>query len=283
VAYCPPFTFAALRALPGGLILLALVALLRHPLRLKAARYVIAIGVLQTGGFIGLTIAALVTGGAGRTSILANTWQFWILLMAWPLLGERVRGSQWISVGLALAGLVLIVEPWKLHGVLSALLALAGAVCWAAGSMLVKLMRRHHDVDVLSLTAWSTLFGSVPLVLVAVFHEARLPVWSFDFSWSLAYSLLVGTCFAVFLWLFVLKEMPASIAGIGTMATPVLGLLFSWAQLGERPTVIEGVGMVTILTGSALLFMRGLREAPPAPGAGAAVEEEPLLEGPPAQ
>ena len=77
--------------------------------------------------------------------------------------------------------------------------------------------------------------------------------------------------------------MPASIAGIGTMATPVLGLLFSWAQLGERPTVIEGIGMVTILTGSALLFMRGLREAPPAPGAGAAVEEEPLSEGPPAQ
>jgi drug/metabolite transporter (DMT)-like permease len=282
VAYCPPFTFAALRALPGGLILLALVAALRRPLRLTAARYVIPIGVLQTGGFIGLTIAALVTGGAGRTSILANTWQFWILLMAWPLLGERLRGSQWLSVGLALAGLVLIVEPWKLHGVLSALLALAGAVCWAAGSMVVKLMRRHHDVDVLCLTAWSTLFGSVPLIFVAVFAEAKLPVWSFDFSWTLAYAMLVGTCFASFLWLFVLKKMPASIAGIGTMATPVMGLLFSWAQLGEQPTVVEGVGMVTILAGSAILFLRGLRGAPAAPG-GAPIEEEPLAEAPPAQ
>lgn len=294
VAYCPPFTFAALRALPGGLILLALVTGLRRPLRLKAARYTIAIGVLQTGGFIGLTIAALVTGGAGRTSILANTWQFWILLMAWPLLGERLRGSQWLSVGLALVGLVLIVEPWKLHGVLSALLALAGAVCWAAGSMLVKLMRRHHDVDVLSLTAWSTLFGSVPLILVAGLHEAKLPVWSGDFVWSLAYSLLVGTCFAAFLWLYVLKHMPASIAGLGTMATPVMGLLFSWLQLGEQPTILEGVGMVTILAGSALLFMRGMRQPPAqsasasarsprrAPGA-AAAEEEPLAEGPGAQ
>lgn len=262
VAYCPPFTFAALRALPGGLILLALLAGLRRPLRLKAARYTIAIGVLQTGGFIGLTIAALVTGGAGRTSILANTWQFWILLMAWPLLGERLRGSQWLSVGLALAGLVLIVEPWKLHGVLSALLALAGAVCWAAGSMLVKLMRRHHDIDVLSLTAWSTLFGSVPLILVALLAEAKLPVWSGDFVWSLAYALLVGTCFAVFLWLFVLKHMPASVAGLGTMATPVIGLLFSWLQLGEQPTVIEGIGMVIILAGSAILFLRGVRQTP---------------------
>jgi drug/metabolite transporter (DMT)-like permease len=260
VEYCPPFTFAALRALPGGLLLLGLTAALRHPVKLRAARYTIPLGVLQTGGFIGLTIAALVTAGAGRTAILANTWQFWILLLAWPILGERLRGSQWLSVGLALTGLVLIVEPWKLHGVLSALLALAAAVCWAAGSMFPKVMRRHHHVDVLSLTAWSTLFGSIPLILVAVFVEGKAPIWTDAFIWSLAYALLVGTCFAVFLWLFVLNAMPASMAGLGTMATPVMGLLFSWAQLGEQPTPLELVGMVTILAGSAILFARGIRE-----------------------
>jgi drug/metabolite transporter (DMT)-like permease len=275
VAYCPPFAFAALRSLPGGLLLLGIAAALKHPVRLRAARYIIPIGVLQTGGFIGLTIAALVTGGAGRTAILANTWQFWILLMAWPILGERLRGSQWVSVGLALAGLVLIVEPWKLHGLLSALLAVAGAVCWAAGAMVTKLMRRRHDVDVLSLTAWSTLFGAVPLIIVAVFAEGELPVWSLGFSLALAYALLVGTCLASFLWLFVLKEMPASIAGLGTMATPVMGLLFSWAQLGEQPTVLEGVGMVAILAGSAILFVRGRKEAPPARGRAPAAAQAP--------
>jgi drug/metabolite transporter (DMT)-like permease len=130
--------------------------------------------------------------------------------------------------------------------------------------MVVKLMRRRHDVNTLSLTAWSTLFGSVPLVLVAALAEREWPVWSGDFIWTLAYALLIGTCYAVFLWLYVLNNMPAGIAGLGTMATPVLGLLFSWAQLGERPTVLEGVGMAAILAGSAILFMRGLKEAPPA-------------------
>jgi drug/metabolite transporter (DMT)-like permease len=262
VDYCPPFTFAALRALPGGLLLLALAAALGHPVGLKAARYTVPLGVLQTSGFIGLTIAALVTSGAGRTAILANTWQFWILLMAWPILHERLRGSQWLSVGLALAGLMLIVEPWKLDGVLSAALALAGAVCWAAGSMVAKLMRRHHDVDLLSLTAWQSILGSIPLVLIAVFVEAEPPVWSVDFIWALAFSILLGTCLGAFLWLYVLRAMPASIAGLGTMATPVLGLLFSWAQLGEQPTPLELVGMVTILAGSAILFVRGLHETP---------------------
>jgi drug/metabolite transporter (DMT)-like permease len=260
VAYCPPFTFAALRALPGGLLLLGLAALLHHPLGLKAPKYVIPIGLLQTSGFIGLTIAALVAGGAGRTAILANTWQFWILLMAWPILDERLHGSQWASVGLALAGLVLIVQPWQLHGVLSALLALAGAVCWAAGSIIVKLLRRKHHVDVLSVTAWQTLIGAVPLIFIAVFVESEPPQWTPEFIGALLFSLIMGTCLASFLWLFVLRELPATIAGLGTMATPVVGLLASWAQLGEQPTVLELVGMAMILGGSAILFARGLRE-----------------------
>jgi drug/metabolite transporter (DMT)-like permease len=260
VEYCPPFTFAALRSLPGAIILLVLAAALRRPLGLKAPRYVVAIGVLQTSGFIGLTIAALVAGGAGRTAILANTWQFWILLMAWPILDERLRGYQWLSVSLAFAGLILIVAPWDLHGVLSSLLALAGAVCWAAGSILVKLLRRRHEVDLLSLTGWQTLFGSILLVLAAVFLEGKPPEWSSAFIWSLLFALLAGTCFASFLWLYVLREMPASMAGLGTMATPVLGLLFSWAFLGEQPTGLEIMGMLAILAGSAILFVRAVRD-----------------------
>ncbi len=262
VEYCPPFTFAALRSLPGAILLLALAAILRRPLGLKAPRYTIPLGILQTSGFIGLTIAALVAGGAGRTAILANTWQFWILLMAWPILDERLHGSQWLSVALALAGLVLIVAPWNLHGIVSSLLALAGAVCWAAGSIVAKLLRRRHQVDLLALTGWQTLFGSILLVLVAVFVEGESPEWSSAFIWSLLYALLVGTCLASFLWLYVLREMPASIAGLGTMATPVVGLLFSWALLGEQPTGLEVVGMVAILAGSALLFARAVRDDP---------------------
>jgi drug/metabolite transporter (DMT)-like permease len=261
VAYCPPFTYAAMRALPGGLLLLALTAALGRPVRLKAPWYVVGIGILQTAGFVGLTVAALVTGGAGRTSILANTWQFWTLLIAWPVLGERLRGAQWLSVGLALAGLVLIVEPWNLHGILSASLTLGASVCWALGSMVAKLMGRRHDVDVLSLSAWSTLFGSVPLIIAAAILEREAPQWTGTFIWTLVFAVLATTCLASFLWLTALKNLPAIFASLGTMATPVVGLLFSWAQLGEQPTLLEAIGMVAILVGSALLFMRGLKDA----------------------
>ena len=66
------------------------------------------------------------------------------------------------------------------------------------------------------------------------------------------------------LWFYVLREMQAGIAGLGTMGTPVVGLLLSWAQLGERPTIPEIVGMIVILGGLAILFARGAAGAAPA-------------------
>lgn len=265
VAYSDPFVFAALRTLPGGIILMILVAATGRSLRPKGLGLTAIVGVLQTTGFMGLTIAALVSGGAGRTAILANTWQFWILLMAWPVLGERLRGSQWLSVLLALGGLILIIEPWKLRGVLSSLLTLAGAFCWAAGAIAVKILRKRHEVDLLSFTAWQGLIGSIPLVLIAIFVEGTWPVWSGEFVFSLVFTLLGASVVAAFLWLYVLQEMPASLAGLGTMGTPVVGLLMSWAQLGEQPTALESIGMVVILAGMGILFARAIKETTPAP------------------
>ena len=54
---------------------------------------------------------ALESGGAGKTSVLTYTMPFWLLLLAWAFLGERLRGVQWLAVALALAGLVLVLEP----------------------------------------------------------------------------------------------------------------------------------------------------------------------------
>jgi drug/metabolite transporter (DMT)-like permease len=98
-------------------------------------------------------------------------------------------------------------------------------------------------------------------VALAIFVGGRWPVWSGEFIWSLVFTLIAASVVASFLWLYVLQEMPASIAGLGTMGTPVVGLLASWAQLHERPTALEIVGMVVILVGMGILFARGAKSA----------------------
>ena len=165
--YAQPFTFSALRTFLGALSLFALLLVLRRPLRPPPLGYTIVIGLLQTTGFVGLLMWALESGGAGKTSVLTYTMPFWLLLLAWAFLGERLHGVQWLAVALALAGLVLVLEPWHLQGGFSSALAVAGGFCWAASAVVVKRLQARHEVDVLSLTTWQMLFGSLPLVLIA--------------------------------------------------------------------------------------------------------------------
>ena len=54
-------------------------------------------------------------------------------------------------------------------------------------------------------------------------------------------------------WLFVLKNLPASIASLSTLAVPVCGVLFSWWLLGENPGTVEGSGIVLIVLALALV------------------------------
>jgi drug/metabolite transporter (DMT)-like permease len=259
--------FAALRTFPAGLLLLGLLPLLGRPLRPKAWRLTAAVGVLQVGGFVGLISAALATGGAGHTAMLANTWQFWLLVIAWPLLGEQVRGGQWLSVSIGLVGLVLIIEPWQLRGVLSSLLALGGAVCFAFGAVVAKVLRRRHAVDLLSFTAWQTLFGSIPLIVVAALLPGDSIDWSRTFIWSWVFSIVIGTALGSVIWLYLLNALPANVAGLGTIGTPVVGVLASWLQLREELSAFEIAGMALVVVALGLLALWGARVAksPPMP------------------
>ncbi|MBN1461462.1 MAG: EamA family transporter [Armatimonadetes bacterium] len=258
VMYSNAFVFAALRTFVPGVLLLALLPLTGRPLRPKAVGLTAAVGVLQVGGFIGLTSAAMVAGGAGHTAMLANTWQFWLLFMAWIALGERLRGGQWVAVVLGLAGLVLIIEPWGLRGVLSSLLTLAGALCFAGGAIVAKILRRRHKVDLLSFTAWQTFLGSIPLVVAALLFPGDGIQWTTSFIWSLIYSSLIASALAALVWLYVLNALPANIAGLGTIGTPIIGVLASWLQLDEELSAAEITGMVLVALALMLLALLGL-------------------------
>lgn len=178
--YMGPFQFGAMRTLLAALILFAVVIALKKPLRLPHMAQVGLIGLLQTCGFTALIIWALVAGGAGKVAVLSYTMPFWVMLLAWPLLGERIRGTQWIAVMASVTGLLCILEPWHLHGgLLSDVLALMSGLCWAAAVILAKqLHHRSPDMDLLSFTAWQMLLGSLPLVALAFAVPASAAQWT---------------------------------------------------------------------------------------------------------
>lgn len=264
--YAGPFKFTALRCILGALVLFAVLLVRRDALRLVAPGPTLLLGLLQTAAFTGLAQWALVSGGAGKTAVLVYTMPFWLLLMAWPLLGERLQRAQWPAVILAAAGLVLIIEPWRLGGtLLSDGLAIASGLAWAASAIVAKKLRARHRVGLLSLTAWQMLFGALALTGVALAVPEPPLVVSAELIAATAFIAIIGTGLGWLMWLYVLDQMPASTAGLGSLAVPAIGVLASWLQLGERPGAAELAGMLLISAGLALLSFTGGRRPGSAP------------------
>ena len=238
---------------------------------------VIVTGVFQTTINFGSTTMALAGGGAGRTSVLVFTMPFWTLLLAWPVLHERVKGYQWLAVAFALAGMVLLVEPWQWQGELAPKLwAVLSGFGWAAGTIATKYFQRGQRVDALNFIAWQMLLGVLPLTLLPFVLDLPATQWSVTYVLLLAQVGAISTALGFLLWIAVLRWLPAGTASLNIFAIPVIALLSSMAVFGERLTRNEWIGIGCIGAGLAIISVdawRGRRRD------GQAVTEPTPLEG----
>ena len=250
--YIGAFDFTALRCSFGALLLFIVLLLRGRGMRPTPFGYTLAIALLQTCGMVGLSQWALVSGGAGKVAILSYTMPFWVVIMAAIFLGERMRRLQYFAIAVAAAGLLLVLQPWQLNfaSMQSALLAILSGISWGASAIV--------------------LYAALVMSLVAWLVPQRAPDWQPVVFWALAYSAVLATALAWSLWLFVLRNLPASIASLSTLAVPVCGVLFSWWLLGEEPGVVEGCGIVLIVVALAIVSLKkrvsqvqSVRKAPP--------------------
>lgn len=258
LGYAPPFAFAAERCAGGAVALLIALKLMRRPLVLVAPGPTLGIALTQVAGFMAFQTWALVEGGPGKTAVLIFTMPIWTLLLAWPVLGERVRGKQWLAAASTLVGLLLIIEPWDLHAsVLSECLGVLAALCWASGSILIKRLRAEQPVDLLTLTAWQMILGAVPLALLAFVVPEPATHWTPTYAGLLAFMSVVSTAFCWWLWIWILDRVPAWEASLSILGTPVVAILSSRLTFGEQFKTAELAGILLIGCGLALLSLFG--------------------------
>jgi drug/metabolite transporter (DMT)-like permease len=245
--YIGPLDFSALRTLFGTLLLFALLWWRGESRAPTPLRDTILIGLAQTAAFQLLVQFALVEGGAGKMALLAYTMPFWVIAFAWAMLGEKPTPRHWLFLAIAAAGLLLVMEPWRaLGGLRSCALALAGGACWGLATVLTKRLFQRSAVSPLRLTAWQSLFGAIVVVLVALLVPERAIEWSTELIGAVVYNAVLGSAVAWALWLFVIERLPAGVAGVASLATPLLGVLFAWGLLGEVPDTDETIGIALI-------------------------------------
>jgi drug/metabolite transporter (DMT)-like permease len=259
VSDIPAFVFAAARALLGATTLFLILVVLRRSLRPPEIRHTIVAGLLQTTAMVGLATWAVVSAPPGKTAVLVNSMPLWIPLFALPILGEKI-GLRWTAIALGVLGLVLMIDPRHGMSWLSDLAAVCAALCWAAAIVVTKHLQRNTAFDPLSFTAWQVLFGSLPLIAIAIAPHPGPLVLTTPALLAVAYNGILATGLAFVLFAYAMKSLSVTVAGAGGLSIPVIGVAAAWFQVGERPSGLEWAGMACILGALALMAspLRGL-------------------------
>ncbi|MBF6570111.1 MAG: EamA family transporter [Candidatus Binataceae bacterium] len=260
--YVAPFPFLAVRLLIAAACLFALLAALRRPMRIGHWPQVTAIGLVHTAATFALMLFALKFGAAGKTAVLSYAMPFFVTVFAWPILGERPRKAHWLAIFVALAGLVLLFNPSARPG-LSELLALASGVTWAAGVVITKRLQVRHHVDTLALSAWQMFVAGVAMLALMWAFPGRPWIWTPYVVFALAFNALVVSALSWVLWFWILGQLEAGVASLGTMVVPGVGLLAGAMELHERLGTIEWSGIMLIFAALAVTGIASLREGRP--------------------
>jgi drug/metabolite transporter (DMT)-like permease len=264
LAYCGPLELATLRTAIGTTALFPALGRVCKPVWPEHPWEALVVGVVQTSGFLLLNNWALSVGEPGKTSILVFTMPFWVLIFAWPLLGERIQGVRWVAVTLAAGGLLVILEPWGARSsVLGKLLAVLAGACWALGVVISKGLHNRHPVDVFNFTFWQMALGLIPMLAVVSVSHDRAIVWTPQFIALVLILGIVATAGGWIAWFYVLRSLPAGTTSMSSLGIPVVALLSSALQLGERPTSAEWIGMGLIALALALVSWDTIRRHQP--------------------
>jgi drug/metabolite transporter (DMT)-like permease len=165
-----------IRFVLGMLIIGALVIVKKHSLKSEHLRGLLLRGVYTSGAVIFL-FYGVALGTMTNSFILLQTRPVWIVLLAYPVIGEKPRPRDFAGVALALAGVVLIIRPVPALFQPADLLGLAAGVCSAMALLAVRKLRRTEGsltimfyLMLVGLVASAPLMagGSVPLAAPAL-------------------------------------------------------------------------------------------------------------------
>ena len=241
----------------GGLLLAAWFAGERIGVPQGAWGRLVLLSGLNVTAWMGCATVGLLWIGAGEGAIIAYTMPAWAALLAWPILGERLTLARAGALVLAMGGVVVLLAADLTLGMATlpgAAIILAGAVLFAYGTILTK--RSPLDMPPLALVAWQVGLGCLPLLLVGMLLETPDFAGLSNAGWAaMVYMALLPLCICYLAWFAALKRLPAGAAAIGTLLTPVVGVLAGVVALGEPLGLREALALGLTL-GGILLALR---------------------------
>ena len=252
-----PSTGTVFRAL-FGLPLLAAVAWAERrrygPLPARAVRFAVVAGVFFAGDltFWHHAIGAV---GAGLATVLGNLQVLIVGVVAWLVFGERPSRSILIAVPIVLAGVILIsgvvgTSAYGADPALGVVLGVLTAFCYSGYLLLIRSGGRDPRrpagpvaIATISTTVVATVVG------IGVGDLDPTPALA-----SLGWLALLGLTSQAIGYLCIsisLPRLPAIVTSIILLVQPVLTIGLSVVLLGERPSLVQLIGVALVVGGIA--------------------------------
>ncbi|MBE7214154.1 DMT family transporter [Shewanella benthica] len=258
----PPLLLGALRALPTGLILLAL-----NPSLPKRSDWgiLLKLGSINIAAFFSLIFVMALTLPSAISGVGMISVPVFAMLYHWVVNKHRPKGIQ------AFFGFLLIVLAWLLFDPASislnpiGMLAMLGAIiCIVVGSSLTKALGSR--IQWWSVLTWQLILGGGILAVAAGVQALISPdiyvevLHSFNLTHGLGllWIVLLNTALGYIMYVWLLQRMTVVDFTFGGIANPVAGIITGMLLLGEMFTPHQYALMASMILCSLMPQIIGL-------------------------
>lgn len=247
-----PWTFRSICLVSGGLGVLILAKLKDSDLSfpLKELTPLLLVSLLNITGWHLCSAYGIKYMPAGRAVIVGYTMPLWATILGSIILKERLTLLRVAGLVFGLSGLAVLIWPdVKVleKTPLGVVFMLGAAISWGAGTAFIKYF--EWTMSTILLTGWQLIIGSIPVVIGALFLEPVTAIshLSYEGVLALTYVIIFPMLFCHLSWFTVVKIFPASVASIGTLAIPIVGVFSSSLVLGEKLGYREVMAMILVV------------------------------------
>jgi len=203
-------------------------------------------------GYYFFYMMSLRTIPAVEASMLNYLFPIMILIFSVPINGEKLNRNKVISVLVGFLGMIIILtngnfQNVKMTNLKGDLLAIAGAICWGIFSNLGKKNKIDNLISNYIFVVMSFIFS---WICMSAFSDFVVP--DFKSFVGLFWLGLSNIVVSYYIWFKALKIASSSLIASLSFITPFITLVFIMLLLGEEITLIQIIGLLIILFGTAI-------------------------------
>lgn len=266
-----PLWSGVLRALPAGLLLLAVTRQLPQGAWWWRS---LVLGALNIGAFFPLLFYSAYHLPGGTAAVLGAGQPLIVAGLTVLVLGERPRLWALLTAVAALAGVGMVVlRPDAALDPLGVAAGLTGTLAMGTGLVLTRRWTRPAadptaaaprtagpvaaarvgvaKIDTLAVTAWQLTAGGVLIVPLALAAEGRPPTPDAPALLGYAWLGLAGTALAYALWFRGVAKLPVTQVSLLGAVSPLTAAALGWLVLGQALGPVQLAGFALAVTATA--------------------------------